>query len=238
MRSGSAGEMVCDRVGCVARMCSFALAFMFVVGGCQRTVVTDRLTTDYERTDQAAEMNFWHSLPSRATISNDEALHGLILTVDGEDPTAAYEQRVEMARARGWVGMGFDEPPDLAARRGMLARAIAVACEIRGGIVMRLFGVSDRYATRELVYLGLMIESTENQAISGLEYLGVMQKVQDHLQTAELNSARAAPGEVDVPLGDSVPVDDARTASEHHDDVKGPAEQEGGEPGSDRGLPR
>jgi hypothetical protein len=166
-----------------------------LTGACQRTYVAATLETNYPPDDAGKELEFWHTLPTRSAVCNDEGLHGLILLADGEDKTGGYLQRVELAKSRGWVGKNFNEAGNLAMQRGTLAQAICVICDIKGGAMMRVFGPIPRYATRELVYMNMMGDpSTENLVITGLEYMGVVSKAQDYvtLRTPE-PAAEATP---------------------------------------------
>jgi len=46
--------------------------------------------------------------------------------------------------------------------------------------MMGLSSKSPRYATRELVYLGIMADGTDQQVLSGHDYVGVISKAQDY----------------------------------------------------------
>ena len=170
---------------------SILLVFAAVVtaGGCQRSMVREALPIDGPKADAAAsQLDFWHSLPGKGAISNNEGLHGLILFTEGNDPNENYDQRLAFAKQKGWLGEGFDEPGDMVMQRGTLARAIAVSTDIKGGVMMRITNSHGRYASRELQYLGIMAESTPQQALSGLDFVGVIAKVQDY-QTIEATRA-------------------------------------------------
>lgn len=180
----------CAVVAPVARTVALVLALL-LLPACARTTVTDPLETNYPPADAARELAFWHLLPTRSAVSNDEGFHGLLLLADGVDESGSYQRRVELLKSRGWLRAGFDEPGDLAMQRGTLAAAICGILEIRGGVMMRLLGPTPRYATRELAAMGMIpAGSSELQAITGLEYMGVISKAQDYLV---LREARAQP---------------------------------------------
>jgi hypothetical protein len=164
---------------------------LLLLPACARTIVAEPLETNYPPADAARELAFWHLLPTRSAVSNDEGFHGLLLLADGVDESGSYQRRVELLKSRGWLRAGFDEPGDLAMQRGTLAAAICGILEIRGGVMMRLLGPTPRYATRELAAMGMIpAGSSELQAITGLEYMGVISKAQDYLV---LREARAQP---------------------------------------------
>ncbi len=176
----------------IARPTAAALVIALSLPACQRSMVRDALDIDSVKADpQSAQLDFWHSLPGKSAVSNNEGLHGLLLFADGSDPSTNYDQRLALAKERGWVPDTFNEPGDMVMQRGTLARAVAVATGIKGGVMMRLTNSHGRYAARELQYLGIMGESTEQQAISGLDFVGVISKVQDY---QAMEAARAASG--------------------------------------------
>lgn len=185
-----------------ARTLAVALALGGVgaaLAGCARTMIAERARTDYAPADGMAEMDFWYALPGRIAVSNDEALHALVLLEDSGHMPRGYAERVAHAKARGWVPESWDEPAEAAVQRGTLARAIVRVCGIKGGVIMRVFGPVPRYALRELVYLGIMPSSTENQTISGLDFLGVVSKAQDYITLSR--EREAAPEPAGVPPG-------------------------------------
>lgn len=180
------------RLLAAAGLLAAAATLASLAGGCARTRVAEGLTTDYPADDLGAELAFWHNLPARSAVSNDAALHALLLLADGKDEAKGYPDRVAAAQQRGWLPAGFDEPADLAAQRGRVAVAVAKILELRGGVMMQLLGPTPRYATRELVAMGLLPSaSSELQAISGIELLAVVGRAQDVL-TARRTAADAA----------------------------------------------
>jgi hypothetical protein len=150
-------------------------------GSCARTTVTKVLDTNYDGADITQDVTFWHRLPERSAISNDEGIHGLLSFMLGDDPETSYEGRLKLAKEKGILPPDFKEPHNATMTRGTLAYAIARYVGIKGGVMMRLTGSNARYATRELTYLGILPEgSTDNQSISGLDYVGVISKAQDY----------------------------------------------------------
>jgi hypothetical protein len=79
-------------------------------------------------------------------------------------------------------------------QRGTLAMALAVHCKIEGGVIMQLAGPSPRYASRELAYLGILSPGSEQQTMTGAEFMSIMSKAQDYLllQEYEATQAKAA----------------------------------------------
>jgi hypothetical protein len=153
--------------------------------------VTDPVPTAYDRADPAAEVVFFHNLASSGRVSNDEALHALTLLALDEDPTQSYEERVAAAKAAGWLKPEFDEPAELVTRKGMVAECLVRMLRIDGSVMLSVFGPSGRYSVRELIALGIMpAESTERQAMSGAELVGVLGRARDHAIMEKMRELR------------------------------------------------
>lgn len=153
---------------------------MLCAAGCTSHPPSQALAPEFAKNDPDAQIEFWHALPERKAVSNDEAFHALLLFVDGEDAGADYASRVQRLKEKKMLPAGFSETPATALRRGTLAVALARALEIKGGLTMHLFGVSPRYATRELQYAGLYPPSSPQQTFSGPEFLGIIGRAEDY----------------------------------------------------------
>lgn len=162
------------------------------VVGCQRSRVSENLDATIAAGTDASDLEFWHSLPSRSAITNSEGLHGVLVLSDGRDPALNWDDRLALLRERGWVTEGFDAPGDATISRGTLAKALCHALDIEGGVLMRVTHRSPRYALRELSFLRVMAASSDNQVVSGRDYLGIMGKAQDYAMSQEAKRAKQA----------------------------------------------
>ena len=190
---------------------ALAMGGLGAIGGCARTVIENPLNTNYPAGDLDGDLNYWHTLPTRSAVCNDEGLHGIFLLADGEDTLGSYEARVMEAKKRGYLPEDWAEAANLSMRRGTLARSVCVICKIKGGVMMQVFGPRARFAIRELVYMQIMGDpSTEAQSITGLEFLGVISKAQDYINLAELAAEvpadeKAADAPVAAPVTEPTP---------------------------------
>jgi hypothetical protein len=146
---------------------------------CRTSTAAAPLAPELAGSDPDAQMEFWHALPQRRVASNDEAFHALLLFIDGSDPAPDYPARVQAMTDRKLLPAGFNGSAEQAVKRGTLAVARASAIRIKGGLSMRLFGPSPRYAVRELQYVGLFPPSSPQQTFSGQELLGIIAKAED-----------------------------------------------------------
>jgi hypothetical protein len=190
---------------------SLLVAFLTFTG-CQTAHVPHPLTLDHGGNDDFEQLEFWHALAGRPVTSNDEAFHGLLLFLDGTDPSGDYAGRVAQLRSRRLLAAGFNQPAEQAVDRGTLAVAIVRALKIPGGLTMRVFGptpMGGRYAVRELQFMDLYPASSPNQTFSGTEFLGIIGKMEDyrreHDQSGQTASQQAAAGSPQRPGGLEVP---------------------------------
>ena len=156
---------------------------LLLLAGCQTAHVQRPLALDRGGNDDFEQLEFWHGLAERPVTSNDDAFHGLLLFLDGNDPASDYAGRVATLRSRRMLPVNFDQPAEQAVERGTLAVAIVRALKIDGGVVLRLLGrtpLDGRYAVRELVYMELYPPSSPNQTFSGTEFLGIIGKLEDY----------------------------------------------------------
>ncbi len=157
--------------------------------GCARTVVKNPVSTNYDPADTTAELDYWHGLPGQSAVSNDEALHGILLMFDGADPTMSYDNRVAALKERGWLPNKFDEGGDIAMQRGTLAYVLVRAMDVKGGVMMHLTDRCARYANLELQRLGVMPPGSELMVLDGLDFVGTMSKAQDYMVIQGLEAA-------------------------------------------------
>ncbi len=150
-----------------------------VVAGCAPARVPDPLTRSLPGSGPEVQGEFWYQLARRPLTSNDDAFHALLLYADGADPAGTYGARVAVLEGRHLLPAGFAGRADDAVDRGTLAVALDGLLHVRGGLTMRLFGPSPRYALRAAVDRGLFPPSSPNQAISGGAFVGVMQKAEE-----------------------------------------------------------
>lgn len=163
-----------------------------LLAGCQNAHVATPLTHTVGGNDPGEQLEFWHQLAEQPVTSNDDAFHGLLMFVDGDDPAQDYAGRVAALTSRGMLPKGFNKPAEEAVERGTLAVAIVKALGIKGGLMLRLLGPTPRYAVRELVFMDLYPPSSPHQTFSGNEFLGIIGKIEDY-EREQAAGSRAGP---------------------------------------------
>ena len=167
--------------------------------GCHQAHVSEPMSKEMLSSDPDSQINFWHTLTDAPICSNDAAFHGLLLYFDSTDDCADYAARVQLLKSRGMLQAGFAEPADVAVRRGTLAVALCKALQIKGGVTMRVLGLNDRYAARELQFMGLFPPGSPQQTFSGNEYVGIIGRIEDFQRGDSSNKPASKMQEHDLP---------------------------------------
>ena len=164
---------------------------LFLVLGCHSPRNGKTVTHELAGNDANAQMNFWHGLTDEPVASNDQGFHAILLFVDNKDDSRSYADRVATLKSRHMLPKHFNEPAEMALKRGTLAVAVMRILNERGGVTTTLFGPSPRYAVREMMFRNVLPPSTPNQVTSGNELVGIIGRVEDVQRT----SASNVPGE-------------------------------------------
>ena len=188
----------------VITMCVTSVLLMCCCIGCERARIKDSAVDQFPRSAQ--ELDFLDALEKQMVVTNDDALHGLIVFADGTDLSSTYEGRIAVARQKQWVGSGWNPPADESAQIGWMSVAACRIVGIKGGLTMRLLGPIPRYATKDLVFMDVIPLRTETQSLSGREFvdfinrLARVQKSGKALALAESPTSGSA-GEGVIPAG-------------------------------------
>lgn len=135
---------------------------------------------------------FLDRISSQNRVSEDEALHGVLLLLDGEDPCENFEQRVHKLAQRKIVSSNWSYNGDEAITRGKLAYIIYQACNLSGGVTVTVTGPSQRYCMRELQYQNIMVAGAFYYPVDGMEFVAVLTRADALLETGEVPQVLAA----------------------------------------------
>lgn len=162
-----------------------AAALVLILGsGCslmERTRVDQTILQAHP--GELDDFDFWDALAEQAVVSNDDALHSLILMSDEQDPSSDFEGRMAIAAEKGWLtGTSLPLEANESVSVGLLSVAGCRILQLQGGLTMRVFGPSPRYCTRELASLGILPDLTQNEALNGLEFIAFMNNIEERLE--------------------------------------------------------
>lgn len=127
-----------------------------------------------------ADIGYFREIADRkvTTINDGCKVITMFLRLDKEYPD--FNSQFQMLKYKGIVPYNLEAQPDVPLRKGVLAYMVAKALGIKGGVIMRLFGVSQRYALKECVFLDLMMEENAREIVEGKELIGVLLRMEKY----------------------------------------------------------
>jgi len=158
-------------------------AGLVLAGGCGGGMVSNGQATLVADEDSAA---FLDRISSQTSVSENDAMRGLVILLDGEDSHQTFGQRVEALRSRQVVSADWNVDASGPLTRGRLAYMIYQATKMPGGVILALTGPSQRYCLRELQYRKVMGEGSVFTPVSGLEFVGVLNSADTYIRTGQV----------------------------------------------------
>ncbi len=126
------------------------------------------------------------SLSSTETVTEALAVEG-ILQVLGEEKKRTFADAVAYLKEKGIVGDKWSFKGDRNVTKGRVAYMVCRACDVKGGVTLRIFGPSPRYCLKELQYMGFMTEGQMYNTVSGMEYLAILSRADEFRQTGQVS---------------------------------------------------
>ena len=121
-------------------------------------------------------------LAEKPVATVEDGLRMALLLTQGVGAAEPLADVAAKLRGSGLVRDAWLEKPGDPLRKGQLAYIIIKACGIKGGLTMRLTGVSERYALRECIFLNLLVRGSTGNYVSGLELLGSVGRAEKYLE--------------------------------------------------------
>ncbi len=125
-------------------------------------------------------------LSSQDTVSENDAMRGILLLLDEKDDAKSFEERTQLLLERGIVSGSWSFQKDRPLTRGKFAYMIFQAIKLPGGIILTVSGPSQRYCLRELEYRQFMSQGFILAPVTGLEYVGVLTRADTYRRTGTL----------------------------------------------------
>jgi hypothetical protein len=136
-----------------------------------------------ELDQESAEMQFLTGLYSKKVAQFSDAVKITTILLRTYDPKGDFIFEVAALREKQIISRSISEglAADAWLSKGTVAYMFCQALGIKGGVWMRLFGVSQRYCLRELVFAGIMQARGVNELVSGAELVDMFIKAVDYL---------------------------------------------------------
>jgi len=139
-----------------------------------------------------ADTEYFKELLSRRVTCLSDACRVLTILLGAGEEHKDLESQISFLKEKGIfpkkIREGFD--PDMPLRKGTAACMFVKALDIKGGVFLRLFGINERYAMKELIYEGIMYPGAADDIIVGKELILMLDGSADYL--ADKHPSKAA----------------------------------------------
>lgn len=125
-------------------------------------------------------------LSDQSTVSENDAMRGILLLLNGKDSATSFDERKETLRERGIVSDRWSFQKDRPITRGKFAYMIYQAIKLPGGVILTVGGPNQRYCLRELTYRQFMAQGFILAPVTGMEYVGVLTRADAYHRTGKL----------------------------------------------------
>ncbi len=129
-----------------------------------------------------AEVSFFRMLAAKPNATMEDAIKAVYMLNVGESASEkmTFAEIRDIMLQKKLIKKSHAKDPDRLANRGQVAYMVCKALGIRGGLTMRIFGISERYGFRECTYLGLIPGGSQWDKVSGSELVGILAHAADY----------------------------------------------------------
>jgi hypothetical protein len=130
---------------------------------------------------------YFTELLAKETADLSDACRTIVLLMGMNDQFSDRQARFNFLKEEGIIPKNIDADSDhsMSLRKGVIAYMLAKTIDIKGGITLRIFGVNQRYAFKELVYEQIMYPGNVSDIISGQELILTLTQAADYLASRE-----------------------------------------------------
>jgi len=122
---------------------------------------------------------------SKAVTEND-AMRGVLMLVDGQDRAETFKQRVDSLLERRIAAGNWDFDAGRRITKGKLAYMVYEACHVSGGLTLAVWGPSPWYCLKELQYQGFITSGAVYAGVTGMEFVAVMNRADHYMRTGQI----------------------------------------------------
>lgn len=131
-----------------------------------------------------ADIDFFRELLEQKVTTVDDGCRAILLVLERPVPEKPRE-RLRAVEKLGLLPRDLDRDPMGRFTAGMLGYLVCKATGLRGGLTMRISGVSERYGLKECVARKWIGPGPTYRSVSGGELLSVLRRIEDEVPAAK-----------------------------------------------------
>jgi len=135
----------------------------------------------FQPTPVKESARFTREVVDKEAVTVRDGVAAILILIDKYEPNRTFEQQLDL------IGQDVIEQKERTKlkdsdtlTRGTLAYLITGALETKGGLTMRIFGRSNRYALRECIDCGIIEKGSAGSAVSGRELISVLANAESY----------------------------------------------------------
>jgi len=134
--------------------------------------------------------DYFSKLLSKEVANLSDAYKTLVVLLGVEDQFNDPDSQFNYLKEKGIVpkNIGTEANYKEPLRKGALAYMFTKVMDIKGGITLRTFGLTQRYALKELVYHDIMLPGIVHDFVSGKELIWTLTQAADYMAEKQADS--------------------------------------------------
>lgn len=132
---------------------------------------------------QSLDYNYFRELLEKNNAVFSDACRTVSILTGVAEKYSDFDSQLSFLKDNNTIPrkVEYDLIPNQPLRKGLVAYMYCSAMKIKGGLWMRLFGVNQRYAFKELVYMNMMLPGHEKDIVSGKELILLLTQAANYL---------------------------------------------------------
>lgn len=137
-----------------------------------------------EQTFDRLDLAYMMAIMQKKFTHRYDACKAIVLILGVQDQYLDMNAQVAFLREKEILPKKFEKEFDVMQplRKGLFAYMVAKTLDIKGGVSMRLFGMKERTAVKELAFEGIMPDSNKNDLVRGDEFVIVLQEASKYFK--------------------------------------------------------
>jgi len=138
---------------------------------------------------ETSQQTYFRNLFSKKTATLSDAYTVMLILMAQELPGQSFTDQRDFLKNKNILPADIQKKdnPREPLRKGTMAYMLCKLLDIRGGIWMRLFGITPRYSLRELVYDEIMLPGHPNELVSGKELIFTTTQAANYLAEQQMH---------------------------------------------------
>jgi len=131
----------------------------------------------------SGQNTYFSELLTKEVADLSDAYKALVILMGAGDRFRDIDSQFDFLKGEEIIpkSISKESDHDVPLRKGAAAYMFAKTMDIKGGITMRIFGLSERYAFKELVYQEIMYPGNVHDVMSGPELILTLTQAADHM---------------------------------------------------------